>query len=43
MNLSVFRSDVCSAFLNSFLDEEIYLKVPDGVDVEDRKNVACAN
>lgn len=41
LNLQVYQMDVCSAFLNSTIDEEIYLKLPENIEIENNKNVIC--
>lgn len=40
-NLELHQMDVTTAFLHGKLDEDIYMKLPDGVSVEGGENKAC--
>jgi len=33
--------DVCSAFLNSKIEEDVYLKLPEGIKLDNNKNDVC--
>lgn len=44
-NFHIHQMDVCNAFLNGFLDESIYLEIPDGYrsDIDRTENVLLLN